>query len=323
MQRLKWLGHFLHTALQLQLFLSCLSLPIMLWWGLPFSLLSIIGNLIFTPFLMLFLFLGSVLFLCGLCNYYPPTLIFLLDTVTRFWLLLLSFPNRPLLLYGKTPHFLILCAIPLAAFYVMGSRRIHQSAIRTALLIGILVVSFVALKAPISPNAPEILPLACGKSHHYFIYTQDKTALILTNAYLFSQEYESWAEYTLCSQLAQKYGRIKIDYLIILKPQAHTLSMAIALCNKCRPREIYVPFWSSDSDPEKKIARSYGALLGCLRSCKGTIVRIGNKKRALELSPKVFLHLLPNNNQIENGHTVVCNIDGVTHTITSKKTFME
>lgn len=77
-----WIGKFLY----LQLFISLIAFPLLLCWGLPISLLSPVGNLIFGPFLTVFLFLSSMLFFTELLYLPNGWIASVLDTFTQSWL---------------------------------------------------------------------------------------------------------------------------------------------------------------------------------------------------------------------------------------------
>jgi|GEM_PF-2238440 len=83
---------WLVDAVTLQLILTGASLPFLLWWDLPFPLLSIIGNIIHPLFLTLFLVVSSLLFFATLLAL--PTQIFciMLNTITTAWETLLTLP---------------------------------------------------------------------------------------------------------------------------------------------------------------------------------------------------------------------------------------
>ena len=66
-------------------------LPIYSSWGIPFHFLSILGNLVFTPFLACYLFLSFLIFI-GICFRYTSfSLIFILKKITTIWLSMMNF----------------------------------------------------------------------------------------------------------------------------------------------------------------------------------------------------------------------------------------
>lgn len=311
MNLLRQCSPFVVHAIELQLFLFCFSLPLLLWWGLPFSLLSIIGNLFFTPFLLLFLLLSSLIFLCGLCNLSPTLLCSILEKFTTLWLYLLSIPTASFLLYGKALPLSVLLLIPSAALYIIARKRHFSQALRILLLTVILVLTFLISHVAARVRAAEIVPLSYGKSFHYFIYTPEKTALVLNPTPFSTQDFNSWVEYCLCTQLAQKYGSIKIDYLIILKSIASTVGLARVISAKCHPTHIYLPYWPAESDSTKKIAKAYGALLRTLGTYKGTLKRLHQPSLTLPLCAAASLTVAQEKNlAAHTAYTALCTLNG-------------
>src|SRR5437763_195216 len=77
---------FIIRFVQLQLFITLFSLPLLISWGIPLSLLSPLGNLIFGPVLTIFLFLSSLIFFSELIGIPNGLLIALLEKITTWWL---------------------------------------------------------------------------------------------------------------------------------------------------------------------------------------------------------------------------------------------
>ncbi len=88
------LAYYLTHYIQIQLFITLMSLPVLMWWGLPFSLMSFVGNLIFSPIIVAFLTLSSLIFMTELAsipNYY---LVWSLEKVTTVMTTLLSYGSK-------------------------------------------------------------------------------------------------------------------------------------------------------------------------------------------------------------------------------------
>jgi hypothetical protein len=102
----EWLFRYLIT----QLCITAVSLPFFVAWGIEVSLASFVGNLIFTPFITLFLLLSSLIFISGLCGYVPSFLIAGLNQLSILWVKALQLGSPTWLI--KTPYgssFLLLC----------------------------------------------------------------------------------------------------------------------------------------------------------------------------------------------------------------------
>src|SRR5579862_7575785 len=101
------------TTLSMQLFLSLVSLPILASWGLPISLMSPIGNVIFSPLLTLFLLLSSIIFFCELFCIPNEFFVWLLELVSQVWRWGLSCTYGSALIACKKPALWLCIAITL------------------------------------------------------------------------------------------------------------------------------------------------------------------------------------------------------------------
>src|SRR4051812_19287834 len=101
--------------LELQLLISIVILPILIAWGLPTSIMSIVGNLIFAQILTLFIFISALLFttdLCGIPNFWIAQA---LEWVTSIWHYVLSFGSAHWLIGFPAWMFPISCILAILA----------------------------------------------------------------------------------------------------------------------------------------------------------------------------------------------------------------
>jgi hypothetical protein len=112
----------LYLSLILQLFVTSFSLPILAVWGMNISLLTIIGNLIFSPILFVMLFLANFLFI-GILVGIPTTYIsYALNYFGTWWLYLMSFSSESWLITAHAPSWIACCSlIPLTSIYFLPS----------------------------------------------------------------------------------------------------------------------------------------------------------------------------------------------------------
>lgn len=82
----------LREALTLQTILSIATLPFLVWWHLPFPLISLVANIIHPPFLMLFLLLSSLIFFATLLGISCTPLVSALTKLTAVWQMLFKLP---------------------------------------------------------------------------------------------------------------------------------------------------------------------------------------------------------------------------------------
>jgi hypothetical protein len=113
----------------LQLFLMLVSLLILAPWGLSLPLMSIVGNLIFIPFIGLYLLFSLLIFTMHLfCGFSPSFLLFLLELLTSCWIWVLSLPTVSVNFILPTPAFFISCLTIVLASSVLTApgKRIHK-----------------------------------------------------------------------------------------------------------------------------------------------------------------------------------------------------
>ena len=143
-----WLKKFLDasiTAIELQLFLLLISWPLLLWWEIPVSTATLIGNLIMTPFLMVQLALCSIMAFCALCNiplYYSAVCF---EFITALWKRLLLVIQQPPLIIGPCPPWYMLFGIIsvtlMLLFYL--EKRHYRIAAYVLLIAGIYLLLLV------------------------------------------------------------------------------------------------------------------------------------------------------------------------------------
>ncbi|MBM3894165.1 hypothetical protein FJ366_01010 [Candidatus Dependentiae bacterium] len=115
------------------------SAPILLWWGLPISMLTLFGNIFFTPFLIFFILLSSLFTVFAALNVTVWHLGWILDNFTKIWLFLLSFSSRNVLfaqIYSPVLLF-ILILINIGTAYTLFHAKSHQKITKT-LLCGVI-----------------------------------------------------------------------------------------------------------------------------------------------------------------------------------------
>ncbi len=123
------------------------SAPILLWWGIPISTLTLLGNVFFTPFLALFILLSSLFTLCAALGIKPTIFAWALNTLTDIWLELLKTSSKNVLfaqIYSP-----VLFALLITTVFGVGYALFHAKTnlkIIKSLLCGVfLVISVFAL----------------------------------------------------------------------------------------------------------------------------------------------------------------------------------
>lgn len=259
MSYLKRTMHKIHTYLQhinwaqigakclyfthLQLFLTLISLPILIAWGLPLSLLSPLGNLIFGPALTIFLLLSSLIFFCELVHIPNTLFAWLLDHVTSIWTWCLAGDHRSMLMGFGRPPLGILIALPFVACAIVHYRPTHARKKATVWL-GVLLITMCAsfkikdhLYSGLTKIAKERGEITVIKHHNELI--------VIDPGYLGSTvSASSWVSYTLIPEITKQTGSLAIDHLIVLQLNHATLDALTCLCTKITVKKLYLPWWS-------------------------------------------------------------------------------
>ncbi|HLJ30818.1 MAG TPA: hypothetical protein VKU36_00120 [Candidatus Babeliales bacterium] len=275
----QWQKNFL-KSIQLQLFISFISLPFLIGWGLPISILSPISTLVFGPFLTAFLLISSLIFFLELL-YVPNTFfIWLLEKVTAWWLICLHLEQRTWLMGFIKPSIIILCLIPIIALTIMHSKIIKTSHLRTIILGLLLIVVCAVLKIFPSYTAQTITHIPCNRGH-ITVVNHNNTIMVIDPAYLAARpSYESFISYTLIPEIIQATGSLRIDHLIISKFNKRILDALLFLSTKIKIQNLYIPAWKG------KIPlwawRSYTKL-------KKTVLENQAKIYSLSYSKKIYL----------------------------------
>ena len=212
--------------LELQLLISIVILPILIAWGLPISIMAIVGNLIFAQFLTAFIFVSALLFTSELLGIPNSYIAIILEWITQIWHYFLSFGSARWLVGFSSwilPISFIFAIAACALYYFKVNSQKHR----------IVWLSLFCLATPIihqickSRSIHTIVSQGSQKMHliksHGKIYAFDVGAL---GARPSSQ---SWIEYTLTPAMVKNMGATQIDALILCKSNSRTQQAAQAL----------------------------------------------------------------------------------------------
>jgi|GEM_PF-3661257 hypothetical protein len=225
----KWIAH----ALVLQLFLVSLSFPVLVCWGIGFSPLIFLGNIIFTPLLTLFLALSGSIFILEFFCIPADFLCWLLDGLTFLWVRVMALaPHMPLVGGPQAPWW-VLMLMPLGAWVIVrtyGFKDIYTTLFFLALWVGIV---FGGVKWYFTPQEKEII-LLCGSKKIHAHLRNRKVTLTDSECALNSRAFtQTWLDYTLSPTLMKHFGSAAVDTLIIAKATPKMVSQAKRLCGYC------------------------------------------------------------------------------------------
>ena len=210
------IAHKFRAFMILQLFITCISLPILIWWGLPVSLLSPLGNLFFSPFLTAFLTIASLLFFTELLCIPNGFFAWLLDGITTIWLKLLAWHPPGMLHAFAQPPLWILLLPPIAALIIISHHTTKHPKKSGALLALTLFLFCFALKTVQTQDA-QLFGIECNGSDVIVLHKHNTITIIDPGAIGRRPSGPSWVQYNLLSQLAKKTGCRHINHLVLCK----------------------------------------------------------------------------------------------------------
>lgn len=263
-------------SIQLQLFISFISLPFLIAWGLPISILTPVSTLIFGPFLTCFLIVSSCIFFLELLYLPNSIFIWLLEKITAIWLACLSFEQRAWLIGFTKPPMVVICAIPLVALAIIHSKKIISIQKRTAYL-GFFLVSICLLLKFFPYSYPVTEQIPCNKGEITLINHNKKIILIDPGFIASRQSYESYISYTLIPAIIQKTGILTLDHVIVGKFNKRILDALQFLATKITIRDLYIPAWKGRIP--SFAWRSYVKLKKTIAENNGRIFSISYKKQ--------------------------------------------
>lgn len=282
-----WLLRFI----QLQLFLTLLSLPILICWGIPFSVLSPLGNLIFGPALTLFLFVCSLLFFSELLCIPNGMLAYCLERITHYWLLIMHADSQRWLIGFIKPSSLVLILLVIATIMIMLMKKtatLHKSIIAFTLLF----CFFAGYLTICNKTHARMQTIACNKGMLTIFQDKNETLIIDPGHIGRSSAAASWAQYNFMASYIKDFGTTNIDHFILLHPSGFTFQALECLCTKMAIKNLYLICW--DGAMKKSGLHCYGKLKRALTNGPTALHRIGKKTISLTIgSTKIALEPLP------------------------------
>lgn len=213
----RWILRFI----TFQLFISLMSLPLLIAWGLPLSVLSPFGNSLFNPLLTLFLMLSALIFISEIIYLPNQWLCWLLEKTNTLFVATSSYADSSWLVGIRQLPLPLLFAIPIIGLWIIITPRLRTQGARVLALAGTLMIifsgaywtnsSYVGTYNSTSKNKPIALA-----------YADHTLAVFDFGSLNTSFRCRTWWDYTLMSQITKKTGKTTIDYLVLLAPSEKT-----------------------------------------------------------------------------------------------------
>jgi hypothetical protein len=261
-----------------QLFLNLISLPILIWWGLPLSTLVLFGNLFFTPLLTLFLLLSSFVFFCELLFIPTHYLLACLERLGSVWTRLLEIPANTFLIALK-PHFFLLIT-PFVAIAILFTKKLYTIERRLIALMFLMIINICSCFLMVR-SIPFLQTINCNKGHITVLCTNNKLTLIDPGVMAQRTSAISWIQYTLLPYLAKTCGMTAIEHLIVLQPNKLLFEALAHLCTITSVKKVYIPYWQNNFDlPDTS---GFKQMKNTLEKNGTTIIRYADKQIVIAL----------------------------------------
>jgi hypothetical protein len=236
-------NYFIHFT-QTQLAITLVSLPILVTWGLGFSWMTFVGNLVFAPALIAFLFISSLLLftqLIGIPNHY---LVILLDLLTHVWDVILRQGSSSWIIECAKPPTILLICIPIITFLLLHHRMVNTHAKRFIVL-GLLMVACLGLFTLQKIHNARTMVTASFHEKLYVIKLADTSSIILIDEGFFARKksVEKAIDYELKQWINKNYGHVDIQELRITRPGAGSFKAAQYMCTRWNVQAVWLPFF--------------------------------------------------------------------------------
>ena len=220
---------------QAQLFISLISLPVLIAWGLPFSLLTIVGNLIFTPFLSLFLLCSSFIFFLEILHLPNIYLVWLLEYLTHIWVIFLNYGSKTWLIGFPTHTLFIVGLITCIACLTLQHSRWGRAQHSTYVFCVLFIIALCSIKLIRRDTHTTI---TCRKKTVTALYQAGKLHLQDKGGLGEKVNPTSWIQYTFLPKLIKKFGTLTIKTVSLYKISLPTLDAIATLCRESTVNDI-------------------------------------------------------------------------------------
>lgn len=209
--------------------------------------MSIIGNLIFSPFLMVFLIISSLIFFTQIFCIPNHFLIISLEKTTILWQKLLELGKKEWLcpFTKQNPYILIL--IPLTTFWLLSFKKVNSIQKRIAILSGILIFSLTTFSYnSYNLNTQKIHTLHLDqKSKNRLIIKKEKNKIEIEDFGFFNRKksISKFIEFELRPYFIKNFGTLNIKNLKIANPGIASFKATEEFCNKFTLEKVTLPIF--------------------------------------------------------------------------------
>lgn len=244
------LGWRILQIIYLQLFLTLFAWPILLAWGLPLSVVTIIGNVIFNPIAGLFLFISSLAFFCQLLGIPHGVLLGLIEWLSKGWLWILDQGSPAALVAFPAPCIVALLALPLAGLMVIYSTWGKRTVLAAAILFGLVIGGGWGLKQFVA--AQDKIAVKVGNKQLWAVKWHGEWVIVDIEGVLrWQRSADSWTTFTLLPEMAKQGGVCGYSRVILLQPMVAAAQAATLIARRFPGCQVMIPEQWLTKNPEK------------------------------------------------------------------------
>jgi hypothetical protein len=274
-----WLLEFVY----IQFYVTLLSLPILIAWGLPFSLFSPLGNLIFNPFILVFLLISSLIFFGALLGLPITWLSIGLDYLTQAWLYCLDCAPHKSSIGFCEPHWIILILLPLATLAIVH-HPLTRSRNRS---IGCFILLFLICMCSNLTKFEEMLSIPCNNGTITVLHHKKQTIVIDPGLIGQRPSGKQWSQYELIPAITKQTGMSHLNTVICLQPTATILQALELMCHTTSIELLMIPYW--DGNVSKGMNRAWHSLKKTAQTYGTKISRIGYREQLIPGCPTLCI----------------------------------
>jgi len=203
--------------LETQVFLACMYVPILIYWGIAWPVISIISTPFFTPLFVFFLSISSLIFLNVLfLGTVFSFLVIILEYTTKVWLFFLQSSFFCYQIAFCLPPLFILMIVPICALLILHT--FNNRVIRIVCLFATLVCLH-GVSTIIKLLKPAHQLIITDKGVFHAIHYNQTTLIIDSGGWKKQVPYTSWYSYTVMPQIIKQCGISFVDAWIVLSPK--------------------------------------------------------------------------------------------------------
>jgi hypothetical protein len=220
-----------------------MSLPILLGWGLPVSVVSWFATPLFAPLFSLFLLCSTLIFFSYFFMLPTWPIVFVMEKVCFLWLTILSWYKPWWLIGFCVPHPLILCIPPLSVVSIIHYKKHTHPWQRIWKMSASIIFYCLLLKMYQYSQEPLVVQIPCNGNTLTIISTHTQTICIDNGTLAKKPPNIAWIEYELLPAITKKTGKTCITHLICLQSSLRSLEI-VSLLHKHTPLQmIILPFY--------------------------------------------------------------------------------